>query len=89
MKRIPLPADIADIFIEGYSAQEEFGYWGPDSRKLVAWAAENARGRLHFSRVLGGTSTSAHINGHVETAEVSREEECWPMDGNSWMVYCR
>ena len=33
-----------DIFIEGGSYQEEFGYFGPDSKKLVAWAAENARG---------------------------------------------
>lgn len=36
----------ADIFVEGFSYQEEFGYFGPDSKKLVAWVAENARGRL-------------------------------------------
>ena len=36
----------ADMFVEGFSYQEEFGYFGPDSKKLVAWAAENARGRL-------------------------------------------
>jgi len=36
----------ADIFVKGSSYQEEFGYFGPDSKKLVAWAAENARGRL-------------------------------------------
>lgn len=35
-----------DIFVEGFSSQEEFGYFGSDSKKLVAWAAENARGRL-------------------------------------------
>ncbi|MCJ1461264.1 hypothetical protein MMC28_011646 [Mycoblastus sanguinarius] len=35
-----------DIFVEAFSYQEEFGYFGPDSKKLVAWAAENARGRL-------------------------------------------
>ena len=35
-----------DIFVEGFSYGEEFGYFGPDSKKLVAWAAENARGRL-------------------------------------------
>jgi uncharacterized protein YbjT (DUF2867 family) len=35
-----------DIFVEGFRFQEEFGYFGPDSKKLVAWAAENARGRL-------------------------------------------
>jgi uncharacterized protein YbjT (DUF2867 family) len=37
---------MADMFVEGFSYQEEFGYFGPDSKKLVAWAAENARGRL-------------------------------------------
>ena len=36
----------ADIFVEGSSYIEEFDYFGPDSKKLVAWAAENARGRL-------------------------------------------
>ncbi|KAL8709418.1 MAG: hypothetical protein Q9220_005801 [cf. Caloplaca sp. 1 TL-2023] len=36
----------ADVFAEGFSAWEEFGYWGPDSEKLVAWAVENARGKL-------------------------------------------
>ena len=34
------------IFVEGFSFQEEFGYFGPDTKKLVAWAAKNARGRL-------------------------------------------
>jgi len=29
-----------------FSYPEEFGYFSPDSEKLVAWAAENARGRL-------------------------------------------
>jgi len=42
-KSIPFEAD---IFVEVFSYQEEFGYFGPDSKKLVAWAAENARGRL-------------------------------------------
>ena len=36
----------ADVYIEVFSYQEEFGSYGPDSKKLVAWAAENARGRL-------------------------------------------
>ena len=45
-KSFPFGPDIADIFIEAFGYQEEFGYWGPDSKKLVAWAAENARGRL-------------------------------------------
>jgi uncharacterized protein YbjT (DUF2867 family) len=35
-----------DLFVEMFSFQEEFGYFGPDTKKLVAWAAENARGRL-------------------------------------------
>ena len=37
---------IVDIFAEGFSFGEEFGYFGPDSGKSVAWAAKNARGRL-------------------------------------------
>ena len=35
-----------DIIPETLSYLEEFGYWGPESKELVAWAAENARGRL-------------------------------------------
>lgn len=45
-KSLPFDGALADIFAEVLSAQEEFGYFGPDSKKLVAWAAENARGRL-------------------------------------------
>ncbi|MCJ1230459.1 hypothetical protein MMC12_007133 [Toensbergia leucococca] len=45
-KSLPFDADTADIFVEAFGYQEEFGYFGPDSKKLVAWAAENARGRL-------------------------------------------
>jgi uncharacterized protein YbjT (DUF2867 family) len=41
-----LPQFLDDIFVEGFSFAEEFGYFGPDSEKLVAWAAKNARGRL-------------------------------------------
>lgn len=38
-----------DVFVEGFSYQEEFGYFGPDSKNLVTWAADNARGgRLSF-----------------------------------------
>lgn len=36
----------ADFFTEMFSFQEEFGHYGPESKKLVAWAAENARGKL-------------------------------------------
>ena len=35
-----------EVFTEAFSYGEEFGYFGPDSEKLVAWAFENARGRL-------------------------------------------
>jgi len=45
-KSLPFDGALDDIFVEGLSAQEEFGYFGPDSKRLVAWAAENARGRL-------------------------------------------
>ena len=41
-----IPEVLADIFVEAFSYGEEFGYYGPDSEKLVAWAAANARGRL-------------------------------------------
>ena len=34
------------IFAEAFSYDEEFGYWGPDSKKEAAWAAKNARGKL-------------------------------------------
>lgn len=40
--RIPFTAD---VLIEGFSYQDEFGYYGPDTEQLVAWAAENARGK--------------------------------------------
>jgi uncharacterized protein YbjT (DUF2867 family) len=52
-KQIPLedfkesiPSFVAEIFVEGFSFYAEFGYFGPDSEKLVAWAAGNARGKL-------------------------------------------
>ncbi|GAB7357638.1 hypothetical protein MBLNU459_g0135t1 [Dothideomycetes sp. NU459] len=34
-----------DIFAESFLYVEEFGYFGSESEKLVAWAAENARGK--------------------------------------------
>jgi uncharacterized protein YbjT (DUF2867 family) len=37
---------MAELFTEAFTALEEFGYWGPESEKLVAWAVENSRGRL-------------------------------------------
>ncbi|KAF2808376.1 NmrA-domain-containing protein [Mytilinidion resinicola] len=42
-KTIPF---MADVFAEGFQAQEQWGYFGPGEKELVAWAAENARGRL-------------------------------------------
>jgi uncharacterized protein YbjT (DUF2867 family) len=41
-----LPPPLIDIFDEGFSAQNELGYWGKESEELVAWAKENARGKL-------------------------------------------
>lgn len=35
-----------EIIPETLSYLEEFGYWGPKSEELVAWAVEHARGRL-------------------------------------------
>jgi uncharacterized protein YbjT (DUF2867 family) len=36
-----------DLFADAFSYAEEFGgYFGPETETLVAWAAENARGRL-------------------------------------------
>ena len=35
-----------DAVVDGLSSVEEFGYWGPDSKNLMAWASENARGKL-------------------------------------------
>jgi uncharacterized protein YbjT (DUF2867 family) len=37
---------MADLFAEGFSFGEEFGYFGPDSKELIDWAVKNARGRL-------------------------------------------
>ena len=34
-----------DVLIRMMSYQQDFGYYGADTEKLVAWAAENARGR--------------------------------------------
>ena len=40
-KSLPL-----DAVVDGIGYAEEFGYWGPDTKKLIAWASENARGKL-------------------------------------------
>ncbi|KAE9367881.1 NAD(P)-binding protein [Stipitochalara longipes BDJ] len=41
-----LPPPVADVFVDGFGYGEDFGYFGPDEEKLVAWAVENARGKL-------------------------------------------
>ncbi|KAB8224751.1 hypothetical protein BDV33DRAFT_165359 [Aspergillus novoparasiticus] len=43
---LPFLALAFNVFIEGFQSIGEFGYYGPDSDRLVAWAVENARGRL-------------------------------------------
>ena len=37
----------AEGLIEMMLYQQDFGYYGPKTKELVAWAAENARGRVH------------------------------------------
>ena len=37
---------LPEVFSEAFRAHAEFGYWGPDSKELAAWATENARGKL-------------------------------------------
>lgn len=41
-----LPPAAAEIFVDYFSYQEEFGYFGPNTEELVAWAVENVRGTL-------------------------------------------
>ena len=36
----------SDAVVDGLNCAREFGYWGPDSKNLMAWASENARGKL-------------------------------------------
>ena len=35
-----------DAVVDAISCQEEFNYWGPNSKSLMAWSSENARGKL-------------------------------------------
>ncbi|UPK91119.1 hypothetical protein LCI18_002054 [Fusarium solani-melongenae] len=42
-KQVPV---MTEIFVEALQYYQEFGYFGPDSESLVAWAAESARGKL-------------------------------------------
>lgn len=41
-----LPENVREPMVNMYSYIEEFGYFGAESKQEVAWAAENARGRL-------------------------------------------
>ncbi|KAH6670572.1 hypothetical protein B0J14DRAFT_628404 [Halenospora varia] len=43
---LPLPPFLAKLFIDGLVCQEQYGYFGLDSRELIVWARANARGRL-------------------------------------------
>ena len=45
-KSLAVPEGLADLFVEMLAFLEEVGYFGPEGEELVAWAAENARGRL-------------------------------------------
>ncbi|MCJ1377824.1 hypothetical protein MMC17_000920 [Xylographa soralifera] len=45
-KSLSFMVGMVDFYVEGFSYMEEFGYCGPDSKDLVAWAVANARGRL-------------------------------------------
>lgn len=44
MSRKVFPPNAADGLIQMMQYQEEFGYYGPDTDKLVQWAVDNARG---------------------------------------------
>lgn len=37
---------MADLLTDGFLFGTEYGYFGPETEKLVAWAAENTRGKL-------------------------------------------
>jgi uncharacterized protein YbjT (DUF2867 family) len=44
---LPSPAAYADVLVEMMFYQQHFGYYGPQTKELVTWAAENARGKVH------------------------------------------
>jgi uncharacterized protein YbjT (DUF2867 family) len=37
---------LKDVFLDAFKAGEEFGYFGPEGEKSVAWAAEKVKGKL-------------------------------------------
>ena len=44
--RASLPEIVADVFVEGFSYYDDFGYYGPTTEESVKWAAAQARGKL-------------------------------------------
>jgi len=46
-ENLPVPQGYKDQLVEMMLYQQDFGYYGPDTKELVAWAAGNARGRLN------------------------------------------
>ena len=48
-----LPPTMVDELVQMPLYQEEFGYYGPDTEKLVAWSVQNARGKpISFAEFL-------------------------------------
>lgn len=41
-----MPPGFADVAADSLSFFNDFGYYGPEEEKLIAWAGENARGKL-------------------------------------------
>ncbi|KAM0562960.1 hypothetical protein ACHAPJ_001803 [Fusarium lateritium] len=37
---------LKDVYVQAFHAADEFGYFGPDGEKSIAWGAERARGKL-------------------------------------------
>lgn len=46
-KYLPFSGAYADSLVEMMLYQQDFGYYGPQTKELVAWAAENARRKVH------------------------------------------
>ncbi|KAF2448012.1 putative hscarg dehydrogenase [Karstenula rhodostoma CBS 690.94] len=45
-KRLKLPDSVVDMFMEMITFLDETEYFGPNTENLVAWSANNARGKL-------------------------------------------
>ncbi len=43
----PYMAGAGDLLVDMMLYQQDFGYYGPDTERLVAWAVENARGKVN------------------------------------------